>query len=152
MLQYLVFLGAAVNIWGAFFYIRDTLRGETKPNRATWLMWSIAPLIATVAALSQGVGWAVLPVLMAGFGPLFHKPEFVLETWRARLLVRRTFCISVGSLGYYERAEYCYRVRYRKRRARGVSNFNKIVEISGNRIGCCVHNRIIQRAYKFRSD
>ncbi len=70
MLKYLVFLGAAVNIWGAFFYIRDTLRGETKPNRATWLMWSIAPLIATVAALSQGVGWAVLPVFMAGFGPL----------------------------------------------------------------------------------
>lgn len=70
MLQYLVFLGAAVNIWGAISYIRDTLRGETKPNRVTWLMWSVAPMIATVAALSKGVGWAVLPVFMAGFGPL----------------------------------------------------------------------------------
>lgn len=33
-------------------------------------MWSIAPLIATFAALSKGVTWAVLPVFMSGFGPL----------------------------------------------------------------------------------
>lgn len=70
MLQYLVFLGAAVNMYGAFAYIRDTVRGKTKPNRVTWLMWAVAPLIATVAALSNGVGWAVLPVFMAGFVPL----------------------------------------------------------------------------------
>ncbi|OGG86873.1 hypothetical protein A3B87_01190 [Candidatus Kuenenbacteria bacterium RIFCSPHIGHO2_02_FULL_39_13] len=70
MLQYLVLLGAAVNIYGAIFYIRDTLRGKTKPNRVTWLMWSVAPLIATIAALAQGVSWAVLPVFMAGFVPL----------------------------------------------------------------------------------
>src|SRR3989344_785767 len=70
MLQYLVFLGAAANIGGAFFYIRDTLYRKTKPNRATWFMWSLAPLIATGAALSSGVGWAVLPVFMSGFGPL----------------------------------------------------------------------------------
>lgn len=70
MLQYFVFLGAAVNIGGAFFYIRDTLHGKTKPNRVTWLFWSLAPLIAAAAAFSDGVGWAVLPVFMAGFGPL----------------------------------------------------------------------------------
>jgi len=69
MLQYLVFLGAAVNIFGVFYYIKDILRGKTKPNRVTWLMWSVAPLIATVAALSNGVSWAVLPVFMAGFCP-----------------------------------------------------------------------------------
>lgn len=70
MLYYLVFLGAAVNIFGAFSYIRNTLRGQTKPNRVTWLMWFVAPLIATVAALVDGVSWAVLPVFMAGFCPL----------------------------------------------------------------------------------
>jgi hypothetical protein len=70
MLQYLVFLGAAVNIFGAFSYIKDTVRGQAKPNRVTWLMWSAAPLIATIAALSKGISLAVLPVFMAGFGPL----------------------------------------------------------------------------------
>ena len=33
-------------------------------------MWSIAPLIATAASISDGVGWAVVPVFMSGFGPL----------------------------------------------------------------------------------
>jgi len=46
------------------------LQGKTKPNRVTWLLWSIAPLIASVAAFSTGVRWAALPVFMSGFGPL----------------------------------------------------------------------------------
>ncbi|MGA3290847.1 MAG: hypothetical protein ABSD42_11485 [Candidatus Bathyarchaeia archaeon] len=33
-------------------------------------MWTIAPFIATVAAISNGVRWAVLPVFMSGFSPL----------------------------------------------------------------------------------
>lgn len=70
MLQYLVLVGAAVQLVGIWSYIRDTVRGETKPNRMTWLMWSVAPLIATAAAMVQGVSWAVLPVFMSGFGPL----------------------------------------------------------------------------------
>ncbi len=69
-LQYLVFVGAAAQLVGVFSYIKETLRGSTKPNKVTWLMWSVAPIIATFAAISGGVGWAVLPVFMAGFGPL----------------------------------------------------------------------------------
>lgn len=68
-LQYLVFLGAIVQLIGIFSYIKDTLKGKTKPNRVTWLMWSIAPIIATVAALSSGVSISILPVFMSGFGP-----------------------------------------------------------------------------------
>jgi hypothetical protein len=44
-------------------------KGQTKPNRVTWFMWSIAPFIATAAALSNGVGLAVIPVFMSGFSP-----------------------------------------------------------------------------------
>lgn len=69
MIQYLVIFGALVSLVGIFSYIKDTLSGKTKPNRISWLMWSIAPLIATAAALSDGVHWAVLPVFMSGFGP-----------------------------------------------------------------------------------
>jgi len=69
-LYYLVFLGAAVQLIGIYSYIKETLQGKVKPNRATWLLWSIAPLIATAAAMFNGVQWAVLPVFMSGFGPL----------------------------------------------------------------------------------
>lgn len=69
-LGYLVFVGATVHILGSFAYLRDTLRGTTKPNRVTFLIWGIAPLIGVAAALTDGVGWAILPVFMAGFFPL----------------------------------------------------------------------------------
>lgn len=65
----LVLFGAVIGLLGASFYIKDTLAGKTKPNRVTWLLWSIAPLIGTAAALADGVRWAVLPVFIAGFAP-----------------------------------------------------------------------------------
>jgi len=41
-------------------------------------MRSIAPLIATAAALTEGVRWAVVPVFMSGFGPfLIFLSSFV---------------------------------------------------------------------------
>ncbi len=70
MLQYMVFIGAALQLIGALSYVKKTLSGHAKPNRMTWLMWTIAPLIGTAAAIASGVRWAVLPVFMAGFGPL----------------------------------------------------------------------------------
>jgi hypothetical protein len=70
MIQYLVLVGAGVALFGTLTYLKNTLRGATKPNRVSWLMWSVAPLIAAVAAFSDGVRWAVLPVFLAGFGPL----------------------------------------------------------------------------------
>jgi hypothetical protein len=69
-LQYLVIIGAIVNLVGAASYIKETLRGKTKPNRISWLFWTISPLIATAAALVNGVRWAALPVFVSGFGPL----------------------------------------------------------------------------------
>src|SRR3989338_1323015 len=70
MIQYLVFVGAAINLVGSSFYIRSTLRGTTRPNRVTWLFWSLAPLIASFAAFSDGVRLAAVPVFMSGFMPL----------------------------------------------------------------------------------
>ena len=60
--QYLVFAGVAVMTVGLVVYIKDTLQGKTKPNKVTWLIWGIAPLIGAVAAYSDGVRLAALPV------------------------------------------------------------------------------------------
>ncbi|MBU4351286.1 hypothetical protein KKF47_01460 [Patescibacteria group bacterium] len=69
-MQYIVLLGAVAQLFGIAFYIKDMIKGKVKPNRITWLMWTIAPLIGAAAAFSSGVTWAVIPVFMAGFGPL----------------------------------------------------------------------------------
>jgi len=70
MIQYLFLLGALIQLSGLVIYIKETVKGKTMPNRVTWLMWSIAPLIGTAAAFSNGVTWAVTPVFIAGIGPL----------------------------------------------------------------------------------
>lgn len=68
--HWLVLLSALVSIFGATTYIRDTLRGESKPNRVTWGLWAIVPLIATGAAISVGADiWATTRVFLAGFLP-----------------------------------------------------------------------------------
>jgi len=77
-LTYLVIAGALVNVVGSWFYIERTLRGVTKPNRVTYIIWALAPMIAFAAAISDGVGWAALPVFVSGFIPfLIFLASFV---------------------------------------------------------------------------
>jgi len=70
MLQYLVFLASGAYLVGTYVYIKSMLIGNAKPNRVTWLLWAIAPMIGFVAAVSKGTGLAAVPVFMAGFCPL----------------------------------------------------------------------------------
>jgi len=65
-----VLLAAAFNIVGTSTYVIATLRGRTKPNRVTWLLWAVAPLIAFAAELGEGVGLRSITTFMVGFGPL----------------------------------------------------------------------------------
>ncbi|MCW4019412.1 MAG: hypothetical protein NWF00_12165 [Candidatus Bathyarchaeota archaeon] len=69
MFEFLVFVAAFAALLAALVYVRSMFRGQTKPNRVTWLMWSIAPFIATFAAVSSGVTWAAVPVFMSGLSP-----------------------------------------------------------------------------------
>ncbi|MEO8637507.1 MAG: hypothetical protein ABI430_01235 [Candidatus Taylorbacteria bacterium] len=69
--HWLVVLSVLVSLAGATAYIRDTIRGKTKPNRVTWFMWALAPLVGTVAALSAHADpWATSRIFLAGFIPL----------------------------------------------------------------------------------
>lgn len=65
-----VLVGALLNIIGSSTYAWNTFKGKTKPNRVTWFLWALAPLIAFAAQLNKGVGLQVLMTFMVGFGPL----------------------------------------------------------------------------------
>jgi len=65
-----VILGACLNLIGAGIYAFNTIKGKTKPNKISWLLWSIAPFIAFCAQVSQGVGLISLMTFAVGFGPL----------------------------------------------------------------------------------
>ncbi len=85
MMEFLVFVAALATLIATFFYIRSMFRGYAKPNRVSWLMWSIAPFIATAAAISSGVTWAAFPVFMSGFSPfVIFVASFILKkaSWK----------------------------------------------------------------------
>lgn len=65
-----VFIGAAFSVAGALGYIRDVLRGETAPNRVTWIIWGVAPLIAFVIEVQEGAGLASVMTLVIGLVPI----------------------------------------------------------------------------------
>jgi hypothetical protein len=69
--HWLVILSAIISILGAAAYIRDTIKGQTKPNRVSWSMWALSPLIGTAAAIAAGADiWTTVRIFLAGFLPL----------------------------------------------------------------------------------
>jgi hypothetical protein len=65
-----VILGFFIAMLGTLAYVVDTIKGKTHPNRVTWFMWTLAPLVAFAAQLSEHVGIQSLQSFGAGFGPL----------------------------------------------------------------------------------
>jgi hypothetical protein len=97
--EYIVIAGGAVNVAGTSFRVWETLRGRNQPNRVTWILWSLAPLIATAAALSDGAGWGALPVFVAGFCPLMVVvASFVNKKAYWKLTFFDFFCGAVSLL------------------------------------------------------
>lgn len=65
-----VIVGTLIGAMGAFAYLRDTIKGIVKPNKVSFLLWAIAPMIAFVAQIKQGAGIEALMTFSAGFLPL----------------------------------------------------------------------------------
>lgn len=62
-------LAALFSFSGVVWYIIETFRGNTKPNRVTWFLWSLVPFIAFYAQIKQDVGISSLLTFVSGFGP-----------------------------------------------------------------------------------
>ena len=65
-----VIVGTLIGALGSFAYLLDTIKGKIKPNRVSFLLWSIAPLIAFAAQVKQGVGIESLMTFSTGFLPI----------------------------------------------------------------------------------
>lgn len=65
-----VLLALVLNLWGSVGYAYLTLKGKIKPNRVTFFLWALAPLIAFGAEINKDVGIQSLMTFMVGLGPL----------------------------------------------------------------------------------
>ena len=61
--------GSVVNFAACVSYVRAILKGEAAPNRVTWFLWALVPVIAGAAQWRSGVGISTLVVLSVGLGP-----------------------------------------------------------------------------------
>lgn len=68
--QDFVILGTLIGAAGATAYLWDTIKGKVKPNKVSFLLWSVAPMIAFAAQIKQGVGLESLMTFSTGFLPL----------------------------------------------------------------------------------
>ncbi len=65
-----VYLGVIIASIGGLSYLFYTVKGKVKPNKVTYLLWAIAPLVAFIAEVQQGVGVQSLLTFIVGFLPL----------------------------------------------------------------------------------
>lgn len=99
-----VYLAAALSLVGAYGYIRDTLRGDTSPNRVTWSLWGVEGVLAFFVEIQQHVGLAALMTLMLGLVPCavvaasFRNPHGV---WKLGAFDLVCGAVSVGGLIFW---------------------------------------------------
>jgi hypothetical protein len=98
--QNFAILAAILPFAGSVSYAFDTAKGKVQPNRVSWLLWTIAPLIAFAAEFVQHTNFRVsLLTFAVGFGPLIviitsfanHKAYWKLTRFDA-------FCGSISVL------------------------------------------------------
>ncbi len=65
-----IFVAAAFNLVGGLSYLIDTLKGKAKPNKVSWFLWGLAPMIAFAAQAQQSVGLVSLMTFTVGFSPV----------------------------------------------------------------------------------
>jgi len=103
--HWLVLLSACISIGGATAYIRDTLKGTTKPNRVSYFLWACAPILGGGAAISAGADvWATVRVFISGLIPLIVLlASFVNKQSYWKLTLFDYFCgaFAVFALGLW---------------------------------------------------
>lgn len=84
-----VLLGAAFILIAAGIYLVGTIKGKVKPNRISYAIWGLAPLIAFAAQVSEGVGLQSILTFAIGIGPVLIVAASFLhrsDAWRLTML------------------------------------------------------------------
>mgnify|MGYP001588487585 CR=1 FL=1 len=87
--QYFVYVAILTSSLAIYSYLKDVVKGKTKPNLASWFIWFLAPMVAAIVGWKNGAGISVLPVFLAGFIPflvivfsVFNKDSY----WKLKKL------------------------------------------------------------------
>ncbi len=79
-------------------YVRDVLRGTTRPHRGSWLIWTVLSIVVFASQLADGGTWSIL---MVAAQAVITGLVFVLSIWRGEGGVSRAdiTVMAVAGLG-----------------------------------------------------
>ena len=72
-------LAGVVGIADTIPYVRDMVRGSTRPHRGTWLIWSVLAVVACLSQRADGASWSLV---MAAAQAVLTSIIFVLSIRR----------------------------------------------------------------------
>lgn len=84
-----VYVGAFLSVAASVPYVWGVLRGDAKPNRVTWSVWTLSAALAFAGEVDEGVGVQAVSTLAAAVGPgLVLAASFVnpKASWAVRKL------------------------------------------------------------------
>lgn len=96
--EYCATIGAVIGSVGGLYYLYDTIVGKAKPNRVTWLLWGIFPLIIFVAQRVQGVTGLSWTSFVAGFTPLLVVAASFFNTKAYWKTERRDYYLMAAAI------------------------------------------------------
>lgn len=95
-----VIVGTIIGAVGSIAYLIDTVKGKVKPNRVSFLLWSIPPCIAFAVQIKQGVGIESLMTFSTGFLPLLtFAASFVNKKSEWKLTRLDLVCGALSIIG-----------------------------------------------------
>jgi hypothetical protein len=53
-------LGGLVGVADTVPYVRDTVRGTTRPHRGTWLIWGVLAIVVSFSQRADGASWSLV--------------------------------------------------------------------------------------------
>jgi len=69
-------LAGLVGIADTIPYVRDTVRGLTRPHRGTWLIWGVLAIVVCLSQRADGASWSLI---MAAVQAVLTSVIFVLS-------------------------------------------------------------------------
>jgi len=99
MIELVVVLGISAGLIGiadTIPYVRDTLRGSTRPHRGTWLIWGVLAVVVCLSQYADGASWSLI---MAGVQAVLTTGIFVLSIRRGEGGVSRVEQLMIAIAG-----------------------------------------------------
>jgi hypothetical protein len=96
-----VIVGALLQIVGVASYMVAMFKGDAQPNRVSWFLWALGPLVAFSAELNYHIGLVALMTFTVGFGPLLiFLGSFISRgaKWKLTRLDVTCGALSLGGL------------------------------------------------------